>query len=259
MHNLGIVNPKGGVAKTTSCVNIAAVLAERGKRVLVVDLDPQGGLTISLGFNPDEYNQTIYHVLLEQIPLEKMIIPTNISNVDLAVTNLDLAGIEAASREIGWEYILKDALATVAESYDYTLLDCPPYLGRLLSNALIASHLILIPLQCEELAFRALKLTNRFITKIRQRANPHVKVRILRTMYSSKTKHSQQVSQQVKRIGGDAVLDAVIKRTVKVANAMAARQPIIQFAESSDVASAYRQAVHEIMEVMNHDNQTTGD
>lgn len=252
MNIIGIVNPKGGVGKTTSCVNLAAVLAERGKKALVVDLDPQGGLTISLGFDPDNYSLTIYHVLLEQIPLKDVIIPANISNVDLAVSNLDLAGIEAATREIGWEYVLKDALVMVADNYDYALLDCPPYLGRILSNALIASHLILIPLQCEELAFRALKLTNRFITRVRQRANPNVKVRILRTMYNTRTMHSRQVSKEVKRIGRETVLTPVIKRTVKVSDAMAARKPILEYAGSSDVASAYRQAAHEIMEILNH-------
>jgi chromosome partitioning protein len=225
---------------------LSAALAERGEKVLNVDIDQQGATTISLGFDPDSFEQTTYHVLLKKIPLEEIIVSTSIPGVDLAPANLDLAGIEAAKRDTGWERVLKEVLVPLSK-YDYVLLDCPTFLGRTTMNALVAADLILIPVQCEYLAFRALKLLSRIIATVRHKANPTIKVKILRTMHDTRTGLSKDVLQRVEEIGRRTVFSTVIDRAVNIGYAAVAGQSIFQYDGNSKSASAYRQLAQEVI------------
>lgn len=240
-------NQKGGVGKTTTVGSLGSALAEQGKNVLLVDLDPQAGLTVSLGFDPDSFERTIYHVLLEEESLKNAIVPTKITGVHLVPANLDLAGVEAdLIGEIGWDRTLKDALDQVQENYDYILLDCPPSLGVLTTNALVATQTVIVPLQCEFLALRALKQLQKIVTKVKRKANPDLQTRILRTMYDIRTTHGREVFEEIARAGGDQVFQTFIKRTVKFADATAAGEPILQYDTDSEVARAYRELAKEL-------------
>src|SRR5881275_1093403 len=162
-----VANQKGGVGKTTTVVSLGAAFAEQGQRVLVIDLDPQAGLTISYGVDPDQLNKTVYQVFLEEESLVTVTLPTRVPQVALVPANLDLAGAEAELiGEIGWDRTLAEALATVTATYDRILLDCPPTLGVLTTNALVAADVVLVPLQCEYLALRALKQLQKILAKV---------------------------------------------------------------------------------------------
>lgn len=242
-----IANQKGGVGKTTTTGALGAAFAEQGLRVLLVDLDPQAGLTISWGLDPDRLEQTVYHVLLKEASLPQVTQATRVPQVALVPANLDLAGAEAELLgAIGWDRTLAEALATVAPTYDRILLDCPPTLGVLTTNALVAADVVLVPLQCEYLALRAFKQLQKILTKVRRRANPHLQVRILRTMYDSRTTHAREVFDEIAQAGGARVLRTFIRRTVKFADAAASGTSILQHASDSDAAHAYRELAQEL-------------
>lgn len=246
---ISLCNQKGGTAKTTSSINLAAALVEKGKNVLLVDLDPQGGLTTSLGFNPDSLEETIYNVLLDQenTPITKVILSTN-TGADLVPANIDLAAAEIElSHELGWDRTLKDSLNPIVQNYDYILIDSPPSLGILTTNALVAADKVIIPLQCEYLAMRGLRHLNRIIGKIRRKANPNLSIRILRTMHHTRALHSREVLEEVESIFGGQVYGTVIKRTIKFADASAAAQSILAYDSKSDGAVAYRQLAEEVI------------
>ncbi len=242
-----IANQKGGVGKTTTAASLGSVFGEQGKRVLLVDLDPQAGLTVSLGFDPDKFDKTIYHALVEEADIRQVLLATKIPNVDLVPANLDLAGAEAELiGEIGWDRTLKDALESIQETYDVIFLDCSPSLGVLTTNALVACQTVIVPLQCEYLALRALKQLQKIITKVKRKANPHLQVRILRTMYDSRTHHGKEVFEEIARVGGDQVFHTFIKRTIKFADAAVEGEPILRYAKDSEAAQAYRELAQEI-------------
>jgi chromosome partitioning protein len=242
-----IANQKGGVGKTTTVVSLGAALAEQGQRVLLIDLDPQAGLTISYGFDPDQLDKTVYQVFLEEEGLVTVTLSTTVPQVKLVPASLDLAGAEAELiGEIGWDRTLADALTNVATLYDAILLDCPPTLGVLTTNALVAAHLVIVPMQCEYLALRALKQLQKIISKVRRKANPHLEVRILRTLYDSRTTHGREVFEEIAQAGGEQVLHTFIRRTVKFADAAASGEPILQHATDSEAAHAYRNLAQEL-------------
>jgi chromosome partitioning protein len=240
-------NQKGGVGKTTSSAALAAASAELGKRVLLVDIDPQAGLTTSLGFDPSVFDKTVYHAFTDGVDLGALTCQTSMVNVDLIPANLDLAGAEAdLIGEVAWERTLKEALVPLTDRYDLMVLDCPPSLGVLTTNALVAADCAIVPLQCEYLALRALKQLQTIVNKVRRKANPNLQVRILRTLYSSNTVHGREVFDEIARVAPEEVLQTYIKRAVCLADAAAAGETILSYATSSDAARAYRALAKEL-------------
>jgi chromosome partitioning protein len=245
-----IANQKGGVGKTTTCLCLGAALAEVGKRVLLIDLDPQAGLTTALGFDPDDFDTTVYAPLIdpESVRLSEIIVQTKVPNLWIAPSNLDLAGAEAELiGEIGWDRNLKELLAASVNSYEFILVDCPPSLGVLTTNALMAADRVIVPVQTEYLALRGLKQLGKIISKVKRKGNPELKVRILRTMYDPRTIHAREIAEEIERIFGAQTYQTVIKRTVKFADASLAGEPILSYAKDSAGAIAYRDLAKEIL------------
>jgi len=246
-----VANQKGGVGKSTTCYCLATALAENGKRVLMVDLDPQAGLTTSLGLDPDSFSLTSYDLLIkpDQVDVVSLIVKTQIQGVDLIPSNLDLAGSEAELiGEIGWDRTLKESLKLISKDYNYILTDCPPSLGVLTTNALMASERVVVPVQAEYLAMRGLKQLQRIIQKVQKKGNPDLQIKILRTMHDARTTHSTEVVEELKKVFGGQVYEAIIKRTIKFADSSLAGQPILIYAKDSEAALAYRNLAKEVLE-----------
>ena len=242
-----VANQKGGVGKTTTVNALGAAFAERGARVLVIDLDPQAGLTISYGVNPDALPQTMYQVLLEKAAASDIAQTLASSTVVLWPANLDLAAIEAELiGQLRWDQTLTQILSG-AQDYDVVLIDCPPTLGILTTNALVAADVVIVPVQCEYLAFRALAQLFRIVENIRKKANPSVQVKILRTMYDPRTKHAREVFDELLSTWPKEVLHTFIKRTVKFADASVGGSSILQYDGDSEAAQSYRSLCEELL------------
>ncbi len=246
---IAVANQKGGVGKTTTTVNLGAALMERGKRVLLLDMDPQGALSTVLGVDANQLETTLYNALIDpDVRLEGIILPIR-PGLDLVPSNIDLsaAEIELIS-EMGRESILKDLLKPLLKRYDYVFLDCPPSLGLLTVNALTAADSVLIPLQCEYLAMRGLQLLLKTIKKIKSKLNPRLEILgILGTMYNARTIHSREVMEEVRASFGEQVFDVVIRDTIKFAEAPVVHQTILEYASSHDGAQAYRKLAEVII------------
>lgn len=246
---IALCNQKGGVGKTTTTINLAAALAEYGRRVLAVDFDPQGALTAGLGI-PTHDIPTIYELLLDtkRDPRE-VIVASAVPGLDVLPANIDLSAAEVhLVNEVARETILSRVLRKVAPEYDVILIDCQPSLGLLTVNALTASHGVVIPLECEYFALRGVALLIETIDKVRDRLNPEITLDgVLATMYDPRTLHSREVLQRVVEAFGDDVLETVIGRTVKFPDASVSGMPITTFAPEHAAAQAYLRLARELV------------
>jgi chromosome partitioning protein len=243
---IAFANQKGGVAKTTSTLNLAAALSEKGNRVLCVDMDPQGNLTMSQGLNPDSIERSMFDVLVHRLPIENVIQETEI---DLAVSSIDLAGAELAlSSMIGRERALEKALASVKTVYDYILIDTPPSLGLLTINALVASDHVIVPVQCEYLSLRGLVQLENTLEMIRENLNPNVSIMgILPTMFDRRTLHAREAVEILEENFGDLVFKTRIKKTIRYAEAPVKGTSVLKYDPSGNAANAYRDLAKEVL------------
>ena len=243
---IAFANQKGGVAKTTSTLNLAAALAEEGHRVLCVDMDPQGNLTMSQGLNPDSIERSMFDVLVHRLPIENVITNTEI---DLAVSSIDLAGAELAlSSMIGRERALEKALTPMKERYDYVLIDTPPSLGLLTINALVASDHVIVPVQCEYLSLRGLVQLENTLAMIRENLNPNVAIMgILPTMFDRRTLHAREAVEILEENFGDLVFKTRIKKTIRYAEAPVKGTSVLKYDPSGNAANAYRDLAKEVL------------
>ncbi|MGA8486713.1 MAG: ParA family protein [Gaiella sp.] len=241
-----LANQKGGVAKTTTTLNLGVALREMGHRVLIIDLDPQGNLTMSQGLNPDVIERSMFDVLVHRIPISEII---EQREVDLAVASIDLAGAELAlSAMIGRERALEKALAEVRASYDYVLVDTPPSLGLLTINAFVAATGVIVPVQCEYLSLRGLVQLENTLAMVRENLNPHVGVEgIVATMFDGRTLHSREAIEILEENFGELVYRTRIRKTVRYAEAPVKGSSVLKYDPSGAAAEAYRELAREIV------------
>ena len=244
---IAFANQKGGVAKTTTTLNLGVALTEKGLRVLAVDLDPQGNLTMSQGWNPDEIDRSMFDVLVHRLPITEIV---RRNEIDVAVASIDLAGAELAlASMIGRERALEKALHPVHESYDYILIDTPPSLGLLTINAFVAAQGVIVPVQCEYLSLRGLVQLENTLTMIRENLNPDVAIQgILPTMFDKRLLHSREAVEILSENFGDLVLETKIRKTVRYAEAPVKGQSILKYDPSGDAAFMYRQLAKEVLD-----------
>jgi chromosome partitioning protein len=247
---LALCNQKGGVGKTTSTINLGAALTEFGRRVLLVDFDPQGALSVGLGVQPHQLELTTYNLLMERaVGIDEVLLKTGVPGMDLLPSNIDLSAAEVQLvNEVAREQTLARALAPVVDDYDYVLIDCQPSLGLLTVNALTAAHGVIIPLECEFFSLRGVALLIDTIDKVQQRLNPDLHLEgILATMYDGRTLHGREVFSRVLEAFGDKVFDTVINRTVRFPETTVAGEPITTWAPNSGGAIAYRELAMEVL------------
>ena len=247
---IAMCNQKGGVGKTTTTINLGAALAEVGRRVLLVDFDPQGALSVGLGVPVNELDVTVYNLLVERgHDVRDVIKHTKVDGLDVLPANIDLSAAEVQLvGEVAREQILARVLRPVVDDYDVVLIDCQPSLGLLTVNALTAAHGVIIPLECEFFAMRGVALLVETIEKITDRLNPRLQVDgILATMYDGRTLHSREVVASVVEHFGDDVFHTVISRTVKFPDASLAAEPITTYDATHKGADAYRQLARELI------------
>ncbi len=247
---ISISNQKGGVGKTTTAVNLAAFLAEKGRQVLVVDIDPQANAGFGLGVNVEEMETTVYEVLLGQIPVKDAIFKTTIDNLYLVPSNMHLAGAQVELMDMeDKEYLLKKALEAIRNSFDFILIDCPPSLGILTLNSLVASDSVIIPLQCEYYALEGLSQLLKIISMVQDTLNPRLEIEgVLLTMYDPRTNLSQQVVADVKQFFKDKVFSAIIPRNVRLSEAPSFGKPINLYDRTSSGSMSYEQLAHELIQ-----------
>jgi chromosome partitioning protein len=245
-HVLAFANQKGGVAKTTSTLNLGVALTEMGKRVLGVDMDPQGNLTMSQGIDPENLEKSLYDVLVHRLPIDEVIVS---SEIDVATSTIDLAGAEMAlSTQIGRERALEKALKPIQGRYDYILIDTPPSLGLLTINALAASDGVIVPVQCEYLSLRGLLQLERTLEMIRENINPRVKIQgILPTLFDSRTLHGREAIEILKENFGPLVFNTVVRKTIKFAEAPVQGSSVLKYDPRGKGAEAYRSLAREVL------------
>lgn len=247
---IAMCNQKGGVGKTTTTINLGAALAEYGRRVLLVDFDPQGAASAGLGINAHELDESIYTLLMDQQPnVREVIHPTAVPGLDLVPANIDLSAAEVQLvSEVAREHALARVLRPILDDYDVILVDCQPSLGLLTVNALTAAHGVIIPLETEFFALRGVALLVETIDKVRDRLNPRLHTDgILGTMYDARTLHAREVLERVREAFGEQVYGTVISRTVKFPDASVATESILTYAPTHAGAHAYRSLARELI------------
>jgi chromosome partitioning protein len=243
---IAFANQKGGVAKTTSTLNLAVAFKEQGYSVLTIDLDPQGNLTMSQGLNPDAIERSMYDVLVHRLPITEII---HSGEVDLAVSSIDLAGAELAlSSMIGRERALEKALLPVRDEYDFIMIDTPPSLGLLTINAFVAADGVIVPVQCEYLSLRGLVQLQNTLAMVRENLTPHVEIQgILPTMYDRRTLHSREAVEILQENFGDLVFDTKIRKTIRYAEAPVKGVSVLKYDPSGEAAELYRELAKEVL------------
>jgi chromosome partitioning protein len=243
---IALANQKGGVAKTTTTLNLGVAFAERGHRVLLIDLDPQGNLTMSQGLNPDTIERSMFDVLVHRMPIEQVI---ERREVDIAVSSIDLAGADMAlSSQIGRERALEKALAPIRDRYDYILIDTPPSLGLLTINAFVSATGVLVPVQTEYLSLRGLVQLENTLTMVRENLNPQVEIiGILPTMYDKRLTHSREADEILRENFGDLVYNTRIRKTVRFAEAPVKGSSVLAYEPNGEAANMYRDLAKEVL------------
>ncbi len=245
---LAVTNQKGGVGKTTTGINLAASLARAERKVLLIDLDPQGNATVGSGVDKDGQEYSIYDVLIGGCDVTSAILPTD-SGYDLVPANPDLAGAQVELiDEIGRELRLRKALEPIHGRYDYVLIDCPPSLNLLTVNALVAADAVMIPMQCEYFALEGLSALVDTVRKVREALNPKLRIEgLLRTMFDGRNTLSNEVSEQLQKHFGDKVYNTIIPRNVRLAEAPSYGKAVIHYDAASKGAQAYQALAGEII------------
>src|SRR4051812_40470326 len=243
---IALANQKGGVAKTTTTLNLGVAFAEHGYKVLLVDLDPQGNLTMSQGLNPDAIERSMFDVLVHRLPIEQVI---ETREVDIAVSSIDLAGADMAlSSQIGRERALEKALVTVRDRYDFILIDTPPSLGLLTINAFVAATGVLVPVQTEYLSLRGLVQLENTLSMVRENLNPKVSIiGIVPTMYDKRITHSREADEILRENFGDLVYQTRIRKTVRFAEAPVKGTSVLAYEPTGEAAGMYRDLAKEVL------------
>ncbi len=243
---IAFANQKGGVAKTTTALNLAVAFKESGHRVLAVDMDPQGNLTMSQGVDPDKVEKSMFDVLVHRMPIREVIVE---KEIDVAVASIDLAGAEIAmSTQIGRERALQKALDEVRDEYDFVCIDTPPSLGLLTVNALTAANKVIVPVQCEYLSMRGLVQLQNTLQMIRENLNPGVEIEgILPTMLDSRTVHAKEAVAILEENFGDLVFESRIRKAIKFAEAPVRGTSVLKYDPKSKAAHAYRELAKEVL------------